>query len=293
MKLKAQIRVVGPHLVGYSSPMPRVLLPLLLMAFALPAQALKLASTSPQVTELLFDLGKGADLVAVSAFSHYPKEAKALPELGTLFFPSIERALSLGTEAVAFDQMNASSAFAKAADSLGLRRFEFTMDGAESFVADSRRFLKEAYGETSNARLDRLMPCLSAYRPARRFRFLALTWAQPPIAFGAPTFLSDVLTRLGGENLVSSHTKAQFPRLSVEWILAREVDYVFYLTDFPDTVPEVKATVAGWWPKRTPEVIILGGDHFARGGFAPIRAADTLSFVQPKTGWKECLEGAK
>jgi len=273
--------------------MPRVLTTLFLALLAPSAHGLKLASTSPQVTELLFDLGKGGDLVAVSAFSQYPKEASGLPELGTLFFPSIERALSLGTQAVAFDQMNASSAFAKAADALGLRRYEFAMDSVESFVADSRRFLKAAYAETSNARLDRVLPCLSAYRPARRFRFLALTWAQPPIAFGAPTFLSDTLSRLGGENLVAAHTKAQFPRLSVEWILAREVDYVFYLTDFPQTVPEVKATVAQWWPKRTPEVVILGGEHFARGGFAPLRATDTLDFVKPKTGWKECLEGAK
>lgn len=257
------------------------------------AQALRLASTSPQVTELVFDLGKGADLVAAGAFSDYPKEAAKLPQLGSLFFPSVERAVTLRAEAIAFDLMNASSAFAQGTEALGIRRFEFAMDSVEGVAADARRFLKDAYGQHSHPKLDRLLACVTAYRPARRFRFLALTWFQPPIAFGRPTFLSDVLTRLGGENLVASATASQFPRLSVEWLVSRQVDFVFYLTMSPQTIADVKNAVAAWWPKATPEVVLLPADDFARGGFAPLRAADTLSVVQPKTGWKECLEAKR
>jgi vitamin B12 transport system substrate-binding protein len=270
--------------------MPLRLTLLWLALWAPAARALRLATTSPQVTELVFDLGKGSDLVAVSAFSQYPPEAARLPVLGGLFLPSIERVVTVRAEALAFDQMNASPAFAQAAEALGIRRYEFAMTSVDSLLSDSKRFLKEAYGEESSPRLDRLSPCVLSYRPHGKFKFLALTWVKPPIAFGERTFLSDVLTRLGGENLLANLGKSQFPQLSVEWILARSPDYVFYLTEFPESVEEVRATLAHWWPKKTPPLVLLPADQFARGGFSPLRAADTLPVTSPKTGWKECLE---
>lgn len=267
---------------------------LLLVAFASPsAQGLRLAATSPQVTELVFDLGKGGDLVAVSAFSQYPQAAKSLPSLGALFHPSIERALAVGTEAIALDRMNESSTFRQAAAALGIRSYEFSMTSVESLVTDSRRFLKEAYGEVRHRQLDRVMPCVSAYHPTRRFRFLALTWFQPPIAFGATTFISDVLTRVGGDNVITAKTQTQFPRLSVEWLVAREVDFVFYLTEFPDSIKEAQLAISSWWPKKTPPLVVLDVDDFARAGFTPLRRADSLPMVQPKTGWKECIEALR
>lgn len=267
---------------------------LLLLALANPqAHALRLASTSPQVTELLYDLGKGGDLAAVGAFSHYPKEASRLPVLGSLFFPSIETAVTLGIEVIAFDLMNASPSFAQAADAMGMRRYGFEMTSVETLVSDSQRFLQGVYGEKSHPRLDRVLPCVSAYRPSRKFTFLALTWFQPPIAFGDKTFVSNVLTHLGGTNVLAPLSHAQFPRLSLEWLVTHEVDYIFYLTEYPETVKEARAAAAGWWPKKTPPLIVLGADEFARGGFTPLREADTLSMVEPKTRWKECLEASR
>ncbi len=265
----------------------------LLVLSAPSAHALKVASTSPQVTELIFDLDKGSDLVAVSAFSQYPKEAAALPVLGSLFFPSIERAVQLGAEIVAFDEMNASSSFSQAVEAMGMKRFEFEMTGVEALVTDSRRFLQGAYGQASHPRVDKVFPCVTAYHPKRSFRFLALTWFQPPIAFGEKTFLSDVLTRLGGTNLLANLSRAQFPRLSLEWILNQKVDYVFFLTQFPETLKEAHSAVSHWWPTQTPLLVALNADDFARGGFTPLRQADTLPMVEPKTGWKECLESGQ
>ena len=166
------------------------------------------------------------------------------------------------------------------------------MTGIDSVVTDSRRFLKEAYREGA-PKIDRLATCVAGYRPKKKFRFLAFTWFDPPIAFGQKTFLSDLLARVGGENLVPLSLAPPFPQLSVEWILAHPVDYVFFLTETPDSLASAQKIVQGWWPKQTPIAISLPADDFARGGFAPLRKIDSLSMVEPRTGWRECLEAKR
>lgn len=258
-------------------------------AFPRPAHALRLVTTSPQVTELAFDLGKGNDVVAVSAYSFYPEAAKKLPVLGGLFLPSIERTLALRAEALVFDLMNGNSGYSAASEALKIPRYEFAMTGIDAVVADSRSFLKAAYGEAAPA-ADRLAACVAGYRPKRRFRYLAFTWFDPPIAFGQKTFLSDLLFRLGGDNAVPESLGPPFPQLSLEWILARQVDYVFFLTEAPGSRELTEKTLRHWWPKQTPMAIALPADDFARGGFTPVRQADTLPMVEPKTGWRACLD---
>src|SRR5476651_2534551 len=85
------------------------------------AFAIHLISTSPQVTELLFQLGKGKDIVATSALSDYPSEAKSLPVIGPLFMPSIERTFVFHPDWVILDDANLSPPYERALSASGQR----------------------------------------------------------------------------------------------------------------------------------------------------------------------------
>jgi iron complex transport system substrate-binding protein len=50
---------------------------------------------SPSTTEVVFDLGLGARVVATSSYTSYPKEATRLPHVGGLIDPNIEQILLL------------------------------------------------------------------------------------------------------------------------------------------------------------------------------------------------------
>ncbi len=54
----------------------------------------------PAVTEMLFAMGGGADVIGVSTYDHYPPEATTRPRLGALIDPDIERILSLRPDLV-------------------------------------------------------------------------------------------------------------------------------------------------------------------------------------------------
>ncbi|MBC8236204.1 ABC transporter substrate-binding protein, partial [bacterium] len=51
---------------------------------------LRIVSLSPAITEILFELGVGGQIVGVSEHSDYPPEAKKIPWVGRYDEPNIE-----------------------------------------------------------------------------------------------------------------------------------------------------------------------------------------------------------
>ena len=54
----------------------------------------RIISLSPSITEILFALGKGEDIVATSAYSLYPEGAKKIPIVGGYESPHLEKILA-------------------------------------------------------------------------------------------------------------------------------------------------------------------------------------------------------
>ncbi len=62
--------------------------------------AKRIVSLIPAVTEMLFAVGAGPQVVGVSSYDNFPAEAKALPRVGALLDPDLERILSLRPDLV-------------------------------------------------------------------------------------------------------------------------------------------------------------------------------------------------
>jgi iron complex transport system substrate-binding protein len=60
----------------------------------------RIISLIPPVTETLFAIGAGAQVVAVSSFDNYPPEVEKLQRVGALLDPDVERILSLRPDLV-------------------------------------------------------------------------------------------------------------------------------------------------------------------------------------------------
>ena len=55
----------------------------------------RIIALSPAITEILFALGVGDEVVGVSAFSRYPEAARSLPVVGNYTAPNLEKILAL------------------------------------------------------------------------------------------------------------------------------------------------------------------------------------------------------
>lgn len=60
----------------------------------------RIISLIPAVTEMLFAIGAGPQVAAVSSFDRYPPEVEKLQRVGALIDPDVERILSLGPDLV-------------------------------------------------------------------------------------------------------------------------------------------------------------------------------------------------
>ncbi len=60
----------------------------------------RIISLVPSATEMLFAMGAGPRVAAVSSYDRFPPEVERLPRVGALFDPDVERILSLRPDLV-------------------------------------------------------------------------------------------------------------------------------------------------------------------------------------------------
>jgi iron complex transport system substrate-binding protein len=188
----------------------------------------RIVSLVPALTEMLFAIGAGPQVVAVSSFDEFPAEVKKLPRVGALLDPDTERILALRPDMVVVygSQSDLQAQFARAQ----VRTFAYRHGGI-STILDTVRELGDATGhDTAAAALVRdLQTRLDAVR-ARvkgrpRPRVLLVFERQPRTlrevyASGGRGFLQEMLAIAGGQN-VFADVAAESVQPSTETILAR------------------------------------------------------------------------
>lgn len=202
---------------------------------AIPRRVVALA---PNLTEIVFALGAGGSLVGVSDYSDHPPEAKKIPRVGGLEI-SAERVVSLRPDLVLATREGNARGPVAALAAAGLKVVVLPTGSLEA-VLDSVRLAGDALGRLEAAL--RVVELLARRREAVRLRVLGrprpravlLVWPEPPQAAGGGTFLHDVLSEAGAENLLVS--RPGWPVVSTEYLTTAPVD-VLVLPSSAETRP--------------------------------------------------------
>ncbi|HEU5251406.1 MAG TPA: helical backbone metal receptor [Thermoanaerobaculia bacterium] len=185
-----------------------------------------MVALAPNLTEIVFALGAGGSLVGVSEHSDYPREALAVPRVGGLEV-SAERVASVSPDLVLATQEGNARGPVSALEAAGLSVLVLPTGSLDS-VLDSIRRTGDALGRRREAA--RLASELAAKRTAVRSRVagrprpraILLVWPDPPQAAGGGTFLDDVLTEAGADNLLRD--RPGWPVVSMEYLTTAPVD---------------------------------------------------------------------
>jgi iron complex transport system substrate-binding protein len=194
-------------------------------ASAAPARIVTLA---PNLTEIVFALGAGGRLVGVSEHSDHPEAARAIPRVGGLEV-SAERVTSLRPDLVLATREGNTSGPVSALQSAGVPVLVVPAGSLDDVLAGIRlvagRLGREDAGEALLAALDRHRRAARALAAAGpRPRAILLIWPEPPQAAGGGTFLHDVLTEAGAENVLAD--RPGWPLVSPEYLAATPVDVI-------------------------------------------------------------------
>lgn len=200
---------------------------------------MRIVSLCPSLTELVFDLGRGDDLVGRTKFCVHPAgRVERVPSMGGTKNPKVERIVAARPDIVLMNEEENRREDAEALRAAGLRcHVSFPRDAWETagMVRDIGRELGSAEGAERIA-LDieeRSRRVTEGARGRAPVRFAYVIWRNPYMAVSDDTFVSALLAQAGGENVLSGNP-ARYPDVGVEELAAADPDLVLLSSEpFP------------------------------------------------------------
>ena len=202
-------------------------------AFSAPPE--RIVSLAPSVTEILYDLGLGDRIAAVTTFCDYPPQAIDKPKIGGYANPSIEAIIATKPDlAVMIDDGNPMG-IRDRLKKLNINTYVFRAKRLTE-LPQGIRDLGIALGIKDRAfqRADEIEKEIRKYErkvqksPPRYFKKKALFIIQPEpmIVAGPGTVIDDALKLLGLQN-IASDAGLPYLKYSIEEVIRRSPDVIF------------------------------------------------------------------
>jgi iron complex transport system substrate-binding protein len=191
---------------------------------------MRIVSLAPSVTETLFALGAGAEVAGVSDYCDFPPAAAKLPHVGSFLTPNIEAIIALRPTLVIGLGLSSDVRELHAIEAAGCSVMTVRDDSLDQ-IEDSIAAVGARVGrpQAAAALLARLRAQIEAVRnglaAVRPVRVLMLVGHEPIIAVGRRTYLDELL-HIARANNIADASSEQWPRLSIEYIIAMHPDVI-------------------------------------------------------------------
>lgn len=187
-------------------------------------------SFSPGITEILFAIGAGPQVIAADQFSDFPAEAKALKTRVKYTNPDVESALALNPDLVVMSRAQRTSV--ERFRSAGLPVFYAPEPDSLDAIVESVRIWGQLTGHPAEA--ERVASDMRARIDATKAKVATVT--EGPRAYyelsdslfsvGDQSFIGSMLTLLKSKN-VATGALTSFPQLTAEAVISRDPQVIF------------------------------------------------------------------
>ncbi|HSP92390.1 MAG TPA: helical backbone metal receptor [Vicinamibacterales bacterium] len=196
----------------------------------------RIVSLVPSATEMLFAMGAGPRVAAVSSYDRFPPEVDRLPRVGALVDPDVERILSLRPDLVVAyaSQTDLLAQLGRAGIPVYIYRHGSLADITAGMRALGNRIGMQADAERAAAGIERgLAEVRASAAGLPRPRTILVIGREPQSlraisVSGGFGFLHDLLDLAGGDN-VFSDVKRESMMVSTETILAKQPEVIVEL----------------------------------------------------------------
>lgn len=193
-------------------------------ALTLDQPARRIVSLTPHLTEQLFAIGAGEQIVATVDYSDYPPAALAIPRIGSNNAISYESIVGLSPDLVLAWQSGNGSEMITRLKALGLKVY---VDEPDSLAAIGtalgtlgRLTGREREAKHAVTRYQRkLQELRRLYSQQQPLSVFYQVWHEPLLTINGEHMISEVIELCGGRNVFAG-ALALVPKLSVESVLA-------------------------------------------------------------------------
>ncbi|MGC8782328.1 MAG: ABC transporter substrate-binding protein [Anaerolineae bacterium] len=253
------------------------------------ARPARIVSLAPSITEVLFAVGAGEQVVGVTKYCNYPPEAAQGREIVGGFSAkslSVEKIISLKPDLV-FAAGATHKPVSEALEAAGVPVFNFepkdftgvyanilaagALTGhtpqAEKVVADMK------------ARVAKVTAITAAIPQEQRVKVFYEVWDEPLMTAGPATFIGQVIELAGGVNIFAD-VKEQYPTVSAEAVVSRNPQVILGPSSHGEGLTAAKIAGRPGWGElaavKAGRIVIVDGDIISRPG---PRLADALEAV--------------
>jgi len=251
----------------------------------------RIVSLVPAVTEMIYAMGDGARVAAVSNYDRFPTEVARLPRVGGLLDPSVERILAIKPDLVIV--YATQKELIERLDRAGIPYFNYQHRALPDIMTTMRaigaRIGSAARADAVASDMERSLAEIRAQTAGLPHPATLLVFERDPTslrnvyASGGYGFLHDMLEIAGGRN-VFADVKQQAVQASTEMLLTSKPDVIVELlygdslknADIPKTLRAWDA-LASIPAVRAHHVSALTGDEFVVPGPRLVQATLKLA----------------
>jgi cobalamin transport system substrate-binding protein len=257
------------------------------------AEVRRIISLAPAVTETVFALGLGDELVGVSAYCDYPPEALRIDRVGTFLTPNVEAIIAKRPDLVIVMPTPGNRSGVEALQQLGIKVVvvdpNTVAEIKESLITIGRELGREADGQALVARIDERMKAVRArIADAPERKVLMVVGQTPLIAVGSGTFQDELIRMARGINLAAA-ASGTWPHLSLEFAIAAAPEVIIDTSMGNEEVVGAGPAMAFW--NAFPTIPAVREHHvFGYKAYAVLRPgprigeafADIAQFIHPE-----------
>jgi iron complex transport system substrate-binding protein len=259
----------------------RIFLLAAIVLHAAAAQPHRIVSTAPSITETLFALGLGPEVVGVSNYCRFPPEVTKLPKVGTYLRPNAEAIARLTPDLVVIKKL--SNDLPSRLTALSIPYVEVDIETLPQLFASMEK-LGHATGVDARAKtlVDDIQGRLNAVRsktdglPKPKVLFIVGRRAgtlQDLVAVGSDSYLNQLIQTAGGVNVLQGSGLPAYPRISLETAIRSSPDFIIDTSTPMIGSEEARAASQALWQEhqeltavRTHHLRVFNSDEFVVPG---------------------------
>ena len=255
-------------------------------ALAEESEKLRLISISPGTTEILYSLGLGDNILAVSSSCNYPEAALSKPRIGSFSNANIEMILHLRPDIVFATGLEQAESV-KTLRSLGVKVIVSHPKNMQELF-DSIRKIGRATARPKEAEIlvrdmqNKLKGAAENRKNIKRPSVFVEIWSDPLMTVGRNSFVAELISLAGGENIAYDAPRP-YSRFNPEIVIRRNPDFIIlsYMTN--NNAKEKIKTRLGWRYisaiKNDNIIADISPDLLLRPGPRTVEAVEKLSKI--------------
>jgi iron complex transport system substrate-binding protein len=242
-----------------------------------PGQTGRIVSLAPNITEILFAIGLGDEIAAVTLDSDYPPAAAAKPKVGTFWQPDVEAVVAARPNLVISLGFQQQQNLAERLRRIGYNCLTVNIEKvSELFEAIERIGSGAGRRQQANELISRIRTKLqhleTLVSAGPKVRVLWVVQREPLRVAGRDTFVNEMIEMAGGENAIGP-TVNKYPPIGSEQVVACNPEVIIEPAMGREDIKSQRKTALQYWSKfqllsavKNRRIYVIDGDTVSRLG---------------------------